>query len=276
VAARDILPRLEAQLGVTAAAPYRIVLLPAGAAGHPLTARLDASAPAWAAGFMIPEQRVGAVRVAKAAHYPYGSIEAVFAHEVAHLLIHDAAGGRVPRWFNEGVATRAGRQWSLEDAFVYSSALLTASLPSLAEMDMEFLGPEPGVRRAYAASSSFVAWAQKHYGERMVAGILEAARTRPFEDAWRWVTGADLAVSEAAWRRESLLRYRWLPALLTASGVLWAMLGLLTMVGGIRKKARARAQRERWAIEEAAAAAAWQIDPATGERVTRIDEPGGP
>ena len=271
--AGEILPRLEAQLGVRAVDGYRIVLLGPDAATNPLTARLDASAPPWAAGFMIPEQRLGAVRIALASRYPYGTIEAVFAHEVAHLLIHDAASGRVPRWFNEGVATRAGRQWSLEDAFVYATSLLTASLPPLAEIDDAFRGPESSVRLAYAASSSFIAWAEKHYGDRLIRDVLAAARTRAFEDAWRYVTGAPLAAAESSWRRESLLRYRWLPGLLTASGLLWAMLGLLTMIGGIRKKALARAQRERWAQDEAAALATWEIDPATGQP-RRLDEPG--
>jgi len=219
---------------------------------------------------------VGAVRIALASRYPYGTIESVFAHEVTHLLIHDAAGERVPRWFNEGVATRAGRQWSLEDALVYSTSLLTASLPPLAEIDAAFQGPESNVRLAYAASSSFVAWAQRQYGERMVPDLLVAARTRPFDDAWRWVTGVPLDIAEEAWRRDSLLRYRWLPGLLTASGLLWAMLGLLTMIGGMRKKALARAQRARWAIEEAAVAAAWEVDPATGERRPQDGEAGGP
>lgn len=273
--ARTIVPRLERQLGVRAQGPFRIVLLGPHAASDPLTARLEASAPRWAAGFMIPGQRLGAVRVAQANQYPYGTIEAVFAHEVTHLLIYDAAGDRVPRWFNEGVATRAGRQWSLEDALVYATSLLTASLPPMQEIDAQFQGPESSVRLAYAASSSFVAWAQRHYGERMVPEVLRASRTGPFEDAWRRVTGAPLEVAEAAWRRESLLRYRWLPGLLTASGLLWALLGLLTLIGGARKKALARAQRSRWALEEAAAAATWEIDPATGERRPRDGETGG-
>lgn len=276
VEARAILPRLERQLGVRAAGGYRIVLLGPGAASDPLTARLEASAPPWAAGFMIPAQRVGAVRVALASRYPYGTIEAVFAHEVVHLLVHDAAGERVPRWFNEGVATRAGRQWSLEDAFVYATSLLTASLPPLDGIDAAFRGSESNVRLAYAASSSFVAWAERHYGERMVPEVLNASRTRAFEDAWRWVTGTSLEVAESAWRRESLLRYRWLPALLTASGAVWALLGLLAMIGGMRKRALARAQRARWALEESAAGAPWEIDPATGGRVRGDDEAGGP
>jgi hypothetical protein len=250
--AREILPVLEADLGVRAAAPYRVYLMGPGAERDPLTAALERAAPRWAAGYMIPERRVGAVRVALANRYPYGTIESVFAHEVAHLLIHDAAPRGVPRWFNEGVATRAGRKWSLEDAWVYATSLLTASLPPLAEVETGFSGTEPAARLAYAASSSFVGWAESEYGARFVPEVLELAGAMPFEDAWRRATGAALEASEAAWRRDTLLRYRWIPALLTASGAVWALLGFLAFIGGVRKKLLARAQRACWAEEEAA------------------------
>ena len=40
--------------------------------------------------------------------YPDGGLEEVLAHEVAHVLVHRASGGRrVPRWVDEGVAMMA-------------------------------------------------------------------------------------------------------------------------------------------------------------------------
>jgi Peptidase MA superfamily len=264
--AKEIVPRLERQLGVRVAGPFRMVLLGADAASDPLTAPLEASAPAWAAGWMQPAARAGAVRVARASRYPYGTIEAVFAHEVTHLLIYDAVGDRVPRWFNEGVATRAGRQWSLEDMMLYSSSLLTTSLPPLTDVDAGFLGSEPSARLAYAASSSFVGWAERHYGEGFVAGALLATRTMPFESAWRRNAGVALEVSESQWRNETLLRYRWIPGVLAASGLLWALLGFLTLVGGVRKRILARAQRRAWAEEEAA-----MFGPDDAEEAMRFD-----
>ena len=46
-----ILPRLQANLGTAPAAPFRVLLIPAGRLGDPEIARLDEAAPTWAAGF---------------------------------------------------------------------------------------------------------------------------------------------------------------------------------------------------------------------------------
>lgn len=54
---------------------------------------------------------------------------------------------------------------------------------------------------------------------------------------------------EAAWRRESLIRYRWIPVL-TASSTLWLIVALFVVWAGFRKRARARALREQWETEE--------------------------
>lgn len=259
--AGGIVDALEVEIGVRARAPFRVYLLGPDAANDPLTAAMDRAAPPWAAGYMRPAERVGAVRVAQASRYPYGTIESVFAHEVAHLLIHDAVPRGVPRWFNEGVATRAGRRWSLEDAWVQAAAVLTSALPSMSELEAGFHGAEPQARMAYVASASFVGWAESRYGENFVREVLAAARSVGFEEAWRRAALTPLSVSESQWRSATLLRYRWIPVILTASGLLWALLGFLTFVGGVRKKLQARAQRARWAEEEAAMDAALTDSP---------------
>src|SRR5439155_16290348 len=75
--ARVILPRVEQELGARASAPYRITLLPAGAANDPELRGLEARAPAWAAGFVVPAARSGAIRAALADRYPYADLSSV-------------------------------------------------------------------------------------------------------------------------------------------------------------------------------------------------------
>jgi hypothetical protein len=248
-AAATLLPRLEASLGVRAASPYRIFLLPPGPLDDPDLARLDASAPAWAAGFLLPGARVGAIRVAQAGRYPYGDLQEVLVHEAVHMLLHDAAGGTLPRWFEEGVATRLGRRWGARDTLVYAAALLTRELPSLAEMDRGFRASEPAARAAYAASFDFVSWTVKRHGDDVLRDIVAAAATRPFPEAWAAATGVSLRRAEVQWRRGSLLRYRWVPVL-TGTTTLWIGITLLASVALSRRRARARRIQERWEREE--------------------------
>ncbi len=243
--ARTILPTLEADLGTRPLGRYRIWLItPSAAAGSDSEmARLDAGAPPWAAGYMIPEARLGAIRLAQANQYPYGTVESVFAHEVTHLLIHDATRGNLPRWFDEGLATLQGRKWSLEDAMVYSSSLLTSDLPPLAGLDSAFSASADEARLAYAGSFSFVSRAARRYGPRFVPTLLREAAHRPFARAWLAAAGRELYRDEAEWRRESLVRFRWIP-IITASSTFWIGISLLAAAAGAKRRARAKQARE--------------------------------
>jgi hypothetical protein len=247
-----ILPQVESALGVRPARLYRIVLVPALGLSDSTLARMDQSAPEWAAGYMIPQQRIGAIRITRAAQYPYGTLESVLAHEATHLLLYDAAPGRLPLWFEEGVATWEGRHWTAEDMWIYARGLLTSDLPHLAELDSLFHATAAEAELAYAGSFAFVSWNVHRHGADLLPRVIEGARSRPFAAAWLAATGEPLDRAEAAWRRDSLIRYRWLP-LLTASSTIWGLLALLAAWAGMVRRARARAARERWReLEEAA------------------------
>jgi hypothetical protein len=246
--ARVILPQVEEALGVRAAAPYRMFLIPPEGPSD-VVARLDAGVPPWAAGYMVPAQRLGGIRTAEAGRYPYGTLESVLAHEATHMLLHDAVGDRLPLWFQEGVATWQGRKWSLEDIVIYSSSLLTTDLPALADLDESFRGSAAEAGRAYAAAFAFVSWSTRRYGPGVVRDVVAAARSRPFEAAWKAAAGETLGSSESAWRKESLIRYRWIPVVM-ASSPLWIGISFLALVAGARRRARAKAARERWEDEE--------------------------
>lgn len=253
--AQEILPHLETTLGVRYARRFRIVLIPPGGLRDSVLARMDQAAPPWAAGYMIPALRLGAIRMAQASQYPNGTIESALAHEATHMLLHDAVGRRLPLWFEEGVATSQGRRWSAQDTWVYTRSLLTSDVPALADLDRSFRAGAAEADLAYAASFAFVSWSVRQHGPDLVRRILREMKTRPFDSAWEAVTHAPLAQAEAGWRRDSLIRYRWIP-LLTASSTLWVVIALIALLAGIRKRAQARAIRERWDAEERAAAAA--------------------
>src|SRR2546427_10519989 len=246
--AKTLLPRVESELGARAAAPYRIVLIPPGTPDDEVLRDLDARAPSWAAGFMIPALRAGAIRIAQADRYPYADLSSVLAHEATHMLLFDAAGGGLPRWFGEGVATGIERSWGLRDVLVYSSSLLTGRLPALADLDAAFDASDDRARAAYAAAFDFMLWTGKTFGNGVVRDVVRQAAERPFPDAWRAATGLSLERSEAQWRRGSLLLYRWVPAL-TGTTALWMGITLLALLAGARRRARSRRILERWEIE---------------------------
>ena len=243
------IPLYLPELGVRAAASYRITLIPVGLAMDPAVRAIDAQAPQWAAGFILPAARAGAIRVAEADRYPYADLSSVLAHEATHMLLYDAAGPGLPRWFGEGVATGIERSWGMRDVLVYSSSVLTGRLPPLAELDAAFDASDDRARAAYAASFDFLLWTVKTYGSGVVRDIVRESRVRPFPGAWQAATGVRLDRSEADWRRGSLLLYRWVPAL-TGTTALWTGITLLALLAGARRRARTRRILEAWQAEE--------------------------
>ncbi len=74
----------------------------------------------WTAGFAIGHASLVVLFPSRSLTYPHDALEDVLRHEVAHVLISRAAAGRrVPRWFNKGLAmavdgpgsSRIARAW---------------------------------------------------------------------------------------------------------------------------------------------------------------------
>ncbi|HVS63717.1 MAG TPA: hypothetical protein VMT85_09500 [Thermoanaerobaculia bacterium] len=264
-AAADLVPRLESDLGRGTVAPYRIVLLPSRRELDPELVRLDELAPPWASGYVLGAYRIGAIRLQQLHRYPVDDAVEVLAHEITHMILFDAAGPGLPRWFGEGVATWEGRRRGLRDLLVTTAALLLDDPPPLAELDRELDAGPARARRAYATSFAFLEWSIRRHGPDLVPRLLdELARARRAKepgadvddggallaDAWREVTGESLAGAEERWRRHALWIHRWLPAL-AGSGTLWIAVTVLFLVATAARRRRTRALYRRWAAEEA-------------------------
>jgi hypothetical protein len=260
---RVVFPRLEQDLGLVAKAPFRMVLITAAQPKDTTLARIDSDVPEWAAGYMLRRERLGVIRLDRANRYPYGTPESVFAHEVTHLMIGDAVGDRLPLWFEEGVATWAGRAWRLEDLRIVSARIIAGDAPRLEDLDAGFHGTAGAAEESYAASFAFVRWSTNHFGEGALRKVIDGTRTKAFAAAWQSATGESLEQSEAAWRRDSQWDYRWLP-ILSVTSPLW--LGIMVLAGYVWLRRRARAQRLREIWEQ-------EPEPEWFEQVEGLQEP---
>ncbi|HVS12289.1 MAG TPA: hypothetical protein VMV46_00055 [Thermoanaerobaculia bacterium] len=249
-AARELVPRLEEDLGHGTDGPYRIFLLPPRSQLDPELVRLDELAPRWASGFLIGSYRVGAIRLQQVRRYPVDDAVEVLAHEITHMILHDAAGGNLPRWFSEGVATWEGRRRGLRDLAVTTASLLMTDPPPLAELDRELDASPARARRAYATSFAFVSWSVRRHGVDLVPRLLDRLDEMSLEDAWREATGESLSAEERRWRRRALWIHRWIPAL-AGSGSLWVLITVLFLLAAAARRRRTLALYRRWAEEEA-------------------------
>lgn len=226
------------------ARPIEVVLVPDD---DPLARRT----PGWIAGYADSRRRRIVLFPDRVPSYPDGTLPNLVRHEITHLAIDEAAGGRpVPRWFHEGVATVAAREWGLEDRARYALAVVGRRERSTADLDRDFAAGGDRVARAYALSSAFVRDLIRDHGPGVTAGILTGVgRGLPFPEAFRAATGTSLRRAESLFFGRRAFWTTWVP-FLTSSVFLWfAITGLALWAFGARSR-RSAALRARWEADE--------------------------
>jgi len=207
--------------------------------------------PTWVSGFARGTDAVIVLFPARVHSYPDRNLRTLVHHEVAHVLVAQAARGRpVPRWFNEGVATVAAREWGIEDRARFAMAVLGARPHSGRDLDASFEGNGPQIMRAYALSSAFIRFIQRRYGPTAPAMVLDGvARDWSFNEAFRRATGESLAHAEQIFFEKDVFWTTWLP-FLTSTGALWMAITILALVAIRRRRVRSLQMVEDWDEEE--------------------------
>jgi hypothetical protein len=108
-------------------------------------------APEWGAALAFPETR-RIVMQGRAAGSDAGDPVEVLRHELAHLALHERLGDRPPRWFDEGYASVAAREWRREDMLAANVGLALRGTPSLDRLEESLSGGSLEAESAYALS----------------------------------------------------------------------------------------------------------------------------
>jgi hypothetical protein len=228
-------------------------------------------APLWARGVAYPDLGVMIVGTRRA-HEPIDALRVVD-HELTHLALGAALGGRAPRWLDEGFAFLHASEWSVGRMQTLVGMAWAGSTASLAELERMFHGSEGTVDRAYAQSYDFVAFLARRgrYNDVYDDGsrwpfqrfLAEIAAGHTPDIAARTAYGAGLGQLFGEWHEDLRQRYLLVPAsLFTLS--LWVLAAILLVLGYVRRSTRNRPILDRWEREEIArrqAAAARPPDP---------------
>ena len=225
-------------------APIRVVLAPENS---PLAAHVAS----WVSGYAVPGLDTVVLFPGRVPSYPDRNMEALLRHEIAHVLISRAAHGNpVARWFDEGAATVAAREWGIEDGARAALAVIGPGPRSLREVDAAFSGEGAAVPRAYAISAALVRYLLYRHGDTAVARILAGiGRGDEFSEAFERATGESPGEFARSYFRREALWTTWVP-FLTSSTVLWMVITLLALFAIKRRRERDAALREAWALEE--------------------------
>lgn len=247
--------------------PIRVVL----AAEDSQLARATAS---WIAGFAHGATGTVVLFPSRSVRYPHDSLEDVLRHEVAHVLIARAAGGRaVPRWFNEGLAVVAERAWQFEDRWQLAWAMTSGDQVRMDELNLLFQSGSSAAGRAYVLASAFVRHVIETHGPAVPARILAAVENGvAFEVAFEQATGQSLVGAERSFHADLNSWTRRLP-FLTSPLVIWMTVTLLALVAIHVRRRRSAERRRQWTEEEARESARSAEETSTNETPAQRDRP---
>ncbi len=106
-------------------------------------------APEWGAALAFPDSR-RVVMQGRAATSEAGDPIEVLRHELAHLALHEVLGNKPPRWFDEGYASYAAREWRRDDVLATNVALALQGTPTFDQLEEGFHGGSSAAQSSYA------------------------------------------------------------------------------------------------------------------------------
>ena len=196
-------------------------------------------APEWGAAIAFPESRRIVMQGRRASSDAGDPIE-VLRHELAHLALHERLGNKPPRWFDEGYASVAAREWRREDVLAANVALALRGTPSLDQLEEGFRGGSVAAQSAYALSYRAVtelASLDQQRGLSLFFKYWEDGRS--LDAAVRQSFGVTLAGFEKEYQSRTKRRYGGL-ALFADLSIVMLVLTLLILPFLFARRARDR------------------------------------
>lgn len=259
-------PTLDIRVGVDPTAMRTL-------AGRPL--------PGYASGVAFPAEGLVLLTMTDPASFRRPDLQRVLVHEMAHVALYRAAGGRpVPRWLSEGVAIHLAGERSIARIRELWEGAVQRRLIPLADLSSAFPARHDEVSLAYAQSADIVAHLLDAPADRPRFRTLVAdlATGEAFQEALKSAYGITPGQLEREWRSSLDGRFgRW-PTVLMGLTVIWVLGALLLVLGYVRIRRRHRRTLEQWALEEAPAMAVAPPPPPTTvpKRGAIVPTHGGP
>lgn len=201
--------------------------------------------PPYAAGAALQEAGAIVIVPSRTGKYPFGDEGQTLRHEISHVLLYRALGFRPPRWFDEGLAMRAGGDWGVEDEWYLAFALPRAARGeyTLARLEADFREGEARVRRSYVLARAFTGDLFLDE-EELTAFLREAGAGRSVEGAFRSRFGVEPEGAFRRWAQERPVWREWVlvlgssRAVWTAGAFLFLVASLLAFIRRRRSYAR--------------------------------------
>jgi len=164
-------------------------------------------APEWGVALAFPASRRVIIQ-GHSAGSEAGDPQETLRHELAHLALHERLGDRPPRWFDEGYASVAAREWRRDDVLAANVALALRGAPSLDQLEQSFGEGTTAAQSAYALSYRAVTELASLDPDRGLTLLFQYWENgRNLDSAVRQAFGITLTGFEQEFQRRTRRRY---------------------------------------------------------------------
>ena len=210
------------------------------------------AAPEWGVALAFPESRRVIIQ-GRAAGSEAGDPLETLRHELAHLALYERLGSRPPRWFQEGYASVAAREWRRDDVLATNVALALRGAPTFEQLEASFAGGSATAQSAYALSYRAVAELASLDPERGLTLLFEYwVDARNLDAAIRRAFGMTLAGFQKEFQKRVRRRYGVL-ALVADLSLVFLVTGVALLPFFASRRARDRRRLREMLAADAAA-----------------------
>ncbi|MEO6526053.1 MAG: hypothetical protein ABIP93_05465 [Gemmatimonadaceae bacterium] len=210
------------------------------------------AAPEWGVALAFPESRRILLQ-GRGAGSDAGDPAETLRHELAHLALHERLGDLPDRWFDEGYASVAAREWRREDVLATNVALALRGVPTFEQLEGGFAGGSSAAQAAYALSFRAVTELASLDTERGLSlFFLYWERGRSMDAAVRRAFGTTLSGFERDFQLRTRRRYGGL-ALFADLSLVFLVMTLLIFPFFMARRARDRRKLRALLAADAAA-----------------------
>ncbi len=206
--------------------------------------------PEWSTGAASPVENTVYLKSPRLLN-PSFSMDEILAHELCHILVSMAAGGRdVERWFDEGLAEVLSRKLRVGEVLDLARNTAAGELHSLEDINGVLGFDRRAAGLAYLEAFSAVEYFILTHGNAAVGGILSAlGNGLDMDQAMLSVTGSDIGEFESSWKAGLERRFRW-AVLMDYRAVSGLVLVLLFFLAVAAARIRACRRKKEWREEE--------------------------
>ena len=174
-------------------------------------------------------------------------------HEMVHLLIGSAelkARTRLPRWFQEGVATYISGEMNLSRLLHLGWAQVTGSVPSFDDLQISYPEKAALAEAAYARSFLFIRYLTRRFGTGAVARLVEESLAGGgLEKGAETAFGMPLADILEGFDQYARVKATWIPKVASSTSI-WGIITLLFLLTWYRKRVLGLRTLAQWDLEE--------------------------